>query len=107
MTNKVANEVTLNTLEAQGKALAVEWKSIERGLKASFTKHTKADGFDTRLGKLMVALKAEGGERISPRLDLSSRRLRHSQRLKHSKLRSNSQHHSLPNKSSTCWIPTM
>ena len=65
MTNKVANEVTLNTLEAQGKALAVEWKSIERGLKASFTKHTKADGFDTRLGNLMVALKAEGGERIS------------------------------------------
>lgn len=65
MTNKTANEVTLNTLEAQGKALAVEWKSIERGLKASFTKHTKADGFDTRLGKLMVALKAEGGERIS------------------------------------------
>ena len=65
MTNKAANEVTLNTLEAQGKALAVEWKSIERGLKASFTKHTKADGFDTRLGNLMVALKAEGGERIS------------------------------------------
>lgn len=65
MTNKVANEVTLNTLEAQGKALAEEWKSIERGLKASFTKHTKADGFDTRLGNLMVALKAEGGERIS------------------------------------------
>lgn len=65
MSNKAANEVTLNTLEAQGKALAVEWKSIERGLKASFTKHTKADGFDTRLGNLMVALKAEGGERIS------------------------------------------
>jgi hypothetical protein len=65
MSKKTVNEVTLNTLEAQGKALAVEWKSIERGLKASFTKHTKADGFDTRLGNLMVALKAEGGERIS------------------------------------------
>ena len=65
MTNKAANEVTLNTLEAKGEALLKEWKSIERGLKASFTKHTKADGFDTRLGNLMVALKAEGGERIS------------------------------------------
>ena len=65
MTNKTANEVTLNTLEAKGEALLVEWKSITKGDKARFTKHTKADGFDTRLGNLMVALKAEGGERIS------------------------------------------
>lgn len=65
MTKKTANEVTLNTLEAKGEALLNEWKSIDRGLKASFTKHTKADGFDTRLGQLMLALKAEGGERIS------------------------------------------
>jgi hypothetical protein len=65
MTKKIANEVTLNTLEAKGKALLDDWKAIERGLKANFTKHTKADGFDTRLGQLMLALKAEGGERIS------------------------------------------
>lgn len=65
MTKKTANEVTLNTLEAEGEALLNEWRNIDRGLKASFTKHTKADGFDTRLGKLMFALKAEGGERIS------------------------------------------
>jgi hypothetical protein len=65
MTKKTANEVTLNTLEAKGEALLKEWRGIDRGLKASFTKHTKADGFDTRLGQLMLALKAEGGERIS------------------------------------------
>jgi len=65
MTKKISNEVTLNTLEAKGEALLNEWKAIDRGLKTSFTKHTKADGFDTRLGNLMVALKAEGGERIS------------------------------------------
>jgi hypothetical protein len=45
--------------------LAKEWKSITKGDKARFTKSTKADGFDTRLGKLMLKLKAEGGERIS------------------------------------------
>ena len=55
----------ISTLEAEGKALAQEWKSITRGDKARFTKSTKADGFDTRLGKLMQKLKAEGGERIS------------------------------------------
>ena len=55
----------INTLEAEGKALAQEWKSITRGDKARFTKSTKSDGFDTRLGKLMQKLKAEGGERIS------------------------------------------
>ena len=55
----------INTLEAEGKALAKEWKSICKADKARFTKSTKADGFDTRLGKLMFALKAEGGQRIS------------------------------------------
>lgn len=65
MTKKTANEVTLNTLEAKGEALLLEWKSITQGDRTRFTKHTKADGFDTRLGNLMVALKAEGGERIS------------------------------------------
>ena len=57
--------VVNHTLEAEGFALAKEWKSIPKGDKARFTKATKADGFDTRLGKLMQKLKAEGGERIS------------------------------------------
>ena len=55
----------ISTLEAEGKALAQEWKAISKADKARFTKATKADGFDTRLGKLMQKLKAEGGERIS------------------------------------------
>ena len=55
----------ISTLEAEGKALAQEWKAISKADKARFTKSTKADGFDTRLGKLMLKLKAEGGERIS------------------------------------------
>jgi len=57
--------VVNNTLEAEGFALAKEWKTITKGDKARFTKATKADGFDTRLGKLMLKLKAEGGDRIS------------------------------------------
>jgi len=57
--------VVNNTLEAEGFALAKEYKSITKGDKARFTKATKANGFDTRLGKLMLALKAEGGERIN------------------------------------------
>ena len=55
----------INTLESEGFALAKEWKSICKADKARFTKSTKADGFDTRLGKLMFALKQEGGQRIS------------------------------------------
>ena len=55
----------ISTLEAEGKALAQEWKAISKADKARFTKSTKADGFDTRLGKLMLKLKAEGGDRIS------------------------------------------
>ena len=57
--------VVNNTLEAEGFALAKEFKQITKGDKARFTKATKADGFDTRLGKLMQKLKAEGGERIN------------------------------------------
>ena len=57
--------VVNNTLEAEGFALAKEWKSITKGDKSRFTKATKADGFDTRLGKLMLKLKAEGGDRIA------------------------------------------
>jgi hypothetical protein len=67
MQNSTSKSLTVvnNTLEAEGFALAKEWKSITKGDKARFTKATKADGFDTRLGKLMLKLKAEGGERIN------------------------------------------
>mgnify|MGYP000256470759 CR=1 FL=1 len=66
MTNQtVAPIAEINTLEAEGLALAKEWKSICKADKARFAKSTKADGFDTRLGKLMFALKQEGGQRIS------------------------------------------
>jgi hypothetical protein len=67
MQNSTSKSLTVvnNTLEAEGFALAKEWKSITKGDKARFTKATKADGFDTRLGKLIQKLKAEGGERIN------------------------------------------
>jgi len=67
MQNSISKSLVVvnNTLEAEGFALAKEWKQITKGDKARFTKATKADGFDTRLGKLMQKLKAEGGERIS------------------------------------------
>ena len=67
MQNSISKSLIVvnNTLEAEGFALAKEYKSITKGDKARFTKATKANGFDTRLGKLMLALKAEGGERIN------------------------------------------
>ena len=67
MQNSISKSLIVvnNTLEAEGFALAKEYKSITRGDKSRFTKATKANGFDTRLGKLMLALKAEGGQRIS------------------------------------------
>ena len=55
----------ITTLEDQGKALAEEWEVITKGDKRRFNKSTKTDGFDTKLGQLMVELKAEGGERIA------------------------------------------
>ena len=55
----------INTLEAEGFVLAAEWKKISKADERRFTSFTKADGFDTRLGKLLQQLKAEGGERIS------------------------------------------
>jgi len=65
MTNQnTAQTAVLNTLEAEGKALAEEWTKICRADKSRFTKSTKADGFDTRLGKLMFALKQESEGRI-------------------------------------------
>ena len=54
--------VVNNTLESEGKALASIWRGIAKG---NLENSTKSDGFDTRLGKLMLKLKAEGGERIS------------------------------------------
>ena len=60
----VAQTAEINTLEAEGFALAKEWKAISKADKARFTKSTKADGFDTRLGKLMFALKQEANGRI-------------------------------------------
>jgi len=67
MQNSISKSLVVvnNTLEAEGFALAKEYKQITKGDKARFTKATKADGFDTRLGKLMQKLKAEGGERIN------------------------------------------
>ena len=58
----------INTLESEGKALGDEYKS--RSAKAdrimfNFKRDTAADGFDTRLGKLMQSLRLEGGQRIS------------------------------------------
>ena len=65
MPNQIVAQIAeINTLEAEGKALAKEWKSICRADKSRFTKSTKADGFDTRLGKLMFALKQESEGRI-------------------------------------------
>jgi hypothetical protein len=65
MTNQnTAQTAVLNTLEDEGKALAKEWTNICRADKRRFDKFTKADGFDTRLGKLMFALKQESEGRI-------------------------------------------
>ena len=55
----------ITTLEAEGVALAKMWKSICSAEKTRFNKSTQADGFDTRLGKLMLALKQEANGRIS------------------------------------------
>jgi hypothetical protein len=55
----------INTLEEIGAAIGKEWKVITKGDKSRFDAYTKADGFDMKLGKLMVELKAEGSERIS------------------------------------------
>jgi len=65
MTNQIVAQIAeVSTLEAEGFALAKEWKAISKADKARFTKSTKADGFDTRLGKLMFALKQEANGRI-------------------------------------------
>ena len=58
-------EAEISTLEAEGFALAKQWKEICKADAKRFTAHTKSDGFDTRLGKLMLSLRLEGGERIT------------------------------------------
>ena len=65
--NTMNNEVNpaISTLESEGVALATMWKSMVSAESKRFNDNTKAEGFDTRLGKLMQQLKAEGGERIS------------------------------------------
>jgi hypothetical protein len=65
--NTMNNEVNpaISTLESEGVALATMWKSMVSAESKRFNDNTKAEGFDTRLGKLMQELKAEGGERIS------------------------------------------
>ena len=55
----------ISTLEDEGKILAEEYEVISKADNKRFMSSTKVDGFDTRLGKLMVELKAEGGERIA------------------------------------------
>lgn len=92
MTQKIANEVTItkstvtgqalltdadiafqalppiNTLEAEGLVLGKEFasrKAKSDKVMFDFNRDTKAEGFDMRLGKLMVSLSAEGGERIA------------------------------------------
>lgn len=64
MTNQIQIVAEINTLEAEGLALAEKWKTICSADKSRFTNSTKADGFDTRLGKLMFALKQESNGRI-------------------------------------------
>ena len=66
MTNQIQNiQPEINTLEAEGKALAKLDKQREAKAKRGFKADIQSDGFTARLGKLMFALKQEGGERIS------------------------------------------
>lgn len=65
MTTTTIEQPKLNTLETEGFILAAEWKKICKADVRRFNAFTKADGFDTRLGKLLQQLKAEGGQRIS------------------------------------------
>lgn len=60
MTKKIVNEVKseINTLEAQGHALGKAWKAIQRKDRKQIT------DFDLPLGKLMLALEAEGSGQI-------------------------------------------
>lgn len=50
---------TLQALQAEGKALLEIWNKRQTAQRRLFTADTKADGFDTRLGKLLQELKAQ------------------------------------------------
>ena len=50
---------TLQALQAEGKALLEIWNKRQTAQRKLFTADTKADGFDTRLGKLLQELKAQ------------------------------------------------
>ena len=58
MTSKIENTENLNTLEAQGAKLGLKWKAIQRNDRKQIT------DFDLPLGKLMLALEAEGSGQI-------------------------------------------
>lgn len=58
MTNQIQTTAELNTLEAQGAELGKAWKRIERNNRKQIT------DFDLPLGKLMLALEAEGNGQI-------------------------------------------
>ena len=75
MQNSISKSLVVvnNTLEAEGFALAKEWKQITKGDKARFTKATKADGFDTRLGKLMQKLKLTLKPKLKLKLKLKTK----------------------------------
>ena len=50
---------TLQALVAEGNALLEIWNKRQTAQRKLFTADTKADGFDTRLGKLLQELKAQ------------------------------------------------
>lgn len=58
MTNEVKIAQSLNTLETQGHALGMAWKAIVKAEKKQII------DFDLPLGKLMLALEAEGSGQI-------------------------------------------
>jgi len=62
--NTDTNTAVLNTLELIGADIARQWKSITKGQVSRFNQYTKADGFDMKLGNLMVTLSEEGSGRI-------------------------------------------
>jgi hypothetical protein len=62
---KTTEVAVISTLEAEGFIIGKLWKSICKADNKRFKDSINAEGFDYRLGKLMVQLKAEGGQRIS------------------------------------------
>ena len=58
MTTKIETKANLNTLETEGHALGIKWKAIVKSDRKQIT------DFDLPLGKLMLALEAEGSGQI-------------------------------------------